>query len=79
MTGQSPARVVLDYVVTGTEGIAKLTPAILSNHRDKLTNMADNIRNHQFSPKKSLYHQCVAYRYWGEAEFGSDAPEAADA
>jgi ATP-dependent exoDNAse (exonuclease V) beta subunit len=68
MTGEVPARVVLDYVVTGTEGVAVLSPRILANHRDKLTEIADRIRKHEFMPKKDLYHTCVAYRYWGEAE-----------
>jgi len=68
MTGRAPASVMLDYVVTGTVGVATLSPTILANHRAKLAKLADSIRSRQFAPKRSLYHQCVAHRYWGDPQ-----------
>ncbi len=68
MTGQAPAEVVLDYVVTGVEGRAKLSPQILHNHREKLIKTAADIRDRKFEPNKSMYHKCIAYRYWGSGE-----------
>lgn len=67
MTGQAPAEVVLDYVVTGVEGVASLSEAIRRNHYLKLINMADGIRERNFAPKVSKFHQCAAIRYYGEA------------
>lgn len=68
MLGKAPEKVVLDYVVTGVEGVAKLTPKMLSNHRDKLVEIANRIRKHDFAPKAGGFHECIAHRYWGEAE-----------
>lgn len=74
MLGKTPDRVVLDYVVTGVEGIAKLTPKMLTNHRGKLAEIADRIRQRDFAPKAGAFHQCIAHRYWGEGE--EDAADA---
>lgn len=64
-TGMAPSKVVLDYVVSGIEGEAKLTPRILENHRAKLGEIAESIRQRQFEPNKDMYHKCIAYKYWG--------------
>jgi DNA helicase-2/ATP-dependent DNA helicase PcrA len=67
MTGAAPAAVTLDYVVTSTEGSAKLTPRILTNHRAKLVELAGRIRARDFAPApQSEFHQCAAFRYYGE-------------
>ena len=63
-----PARVVLDYVVTGVEGSAELSAAILKNHRDKLIAMAGKIRAGEFAPNVSPLHQCAAIKYYGRGE-----------
>jgi DNA helicase-2/ATP-dependent DNA helicase PcrA len=68
LRGSAPAAVVLDYVVTMIEGEAVLTPAILRNHRDKLAEMADRIRQRDFAPNPSPMHQCAAIRYYGIGE-----------
>jgi hypothetical protein len=68
MTGQPPAAVTLDYVVTGIEGRAELSPRILANHRDKLAELAAAIRAGEFAPKPSNVHQCAAIRYYGTAD-----------
>lgn len=68
MTGEAPASVTLDYVMTGTEGTAKLSPKILKNHRDKLIKLAEDIRQRRFEPKPSNVHQCAAIRYYGTGE-----------
>ncbi len=67
MTGQSPALVTLDYVVTGAEGSAQLTARIMANHRDKLGALAERIRARDFAPAPvSEFHQCPAFTYYGE-------------
>jgi DNA helicase-2/ATP-dependent DNA helicase PcrA len=66
--GVAPAAVTLDYVVTGVEGTALLTPAILRNHRERLGTLADKIRNRQFEPNSSPMHQCAAIKYYGTGE-----------
>lgn len=71
MTGRAPARVVLDYIVSGVEGVAELSPRILANHRMKLAEISDKIRNCQFEPSSDMFHECAAYKYWGTGE--SDA------
>jgi hypothetical protein len=65
--------VVLDYVVTGIEGIAELSPTILRNHREKLIKLTESIRSREFSPKPSQYHQCAAIRYYGDVEDEEEA------
>jgi DNA helicase-2/ATP-dependent DNA helicase PcrA len=68
ITGKAPTRVVLDYVVTGVEGVASLTPLLLKNHRRKLNDIADNIRAQKFQPRHDIYHVCAATKYWGSSE-----------
>jgi DNA helicase-2/ATP-dependent DNA helicase PcrA len=68
MTGQAPAAVTLDYVVTGIEGSAELSGRILTNHRAKLVELAAAIRAGDFAPKPSNVHQCAAIRYYGTGE-----------
>jgi ATP-dependent exoDNAse (exonuclease V) beta subunit len=75
LTGQPPAQVTLDYVVTGAEGSVSLTSRVLANHREKLQSLAERIRARDFAPlAASAFHQPAAYRYWGteEDEAGSD-------
>ncbi len=72
VTGQAPSEVVLDYVVTGVEGVAKLTPQILDNHRQKIIQIANDIRARKFEPNKSMYHKCIAHRYWGTGDDDAD-------
>lgn len=72
MTGQAPALVTLDYIVTGVEGSAALSSRILANHRDKLIKLAERIRSRDFAPAPaSDYHQCPAVKYYG-SEDGDD-------
>ena len=68
MTGKPPAAVTLDYIVTGVEGRAELSRRIIDNHRNKLIQLAENIRAGEFSPKPSNVHQCAAIRYYGTGE-----------
>ncbi|MDB5178933.1 MAG: hypothetical protein JWN01_876 [Patescibacteria group bacterium] len=68
LNGKAPAQVVLDYVVTGVEGVAELSPKILQNHRDKLVSLAAKIRNREFAPNPSPMHTCAAIRYYGTGE-----------
>jgi DNA helicase-2/ATP-dependent DNA helicase PcrA len=68
MNGVAPSLVTLDYVVTGIEGNAKLTPAILRNHRSKLIEIASNIRSGNFEPNPSPMHKCSAIKYYGTGE-----------
>jgi DNA helicase II / ATP-dependent DNA helicase PcrA len=65
MEGAPPAKIVLDYVVTGVEGAADLSKIIMRNHRLKLAEIANKIRSKQFLPKKGQFHSCIAARYWG--------------
>jgi len=71
----APACVTLDYVVTGTEGTARLSKLILQNHRDKLSKLADAIRNREFAPNPSGMHKCAAIRYYGTGEFDEMADQ----
>ena len=69
LTGKPPAKVTLDYVVTGAEGSVSLTSRVLVNHRDKLGALAERIRARDFAPlAASAFHQPAAYRYWGTEE-----------
>jgi DNA helicase-2/ATP-dependent DNA helicase PcrA len=68
LRGVYPAAVVLDYVVTGAEGEAVLTPAIMRNHRDKLAVLAERIRARDFAPNPSAMHQCAAITFYGTGE-----------
>ncbi len=69
MTGKAPARVTLDYVVTGAEGSAELSGKILQNHRVKLVKLAERIREHDFAPApQSQFHTCAAFKYYGETD-----------
>jgi RecB family exonuclease len=68
LNGRAPAQVALDYVVTGVEGVAVLSPAILRNHRDKLVAFAASIRAGEFAPNPSPVHNCAAIRYYGTGE-----------
>ena len=63
--GEAPKRVILDYCVTGIEGVAELSPTILKNHRGKLAQIADRIRAREFEPRNDTFHQCIARKYWG--------------
>ena len=76
LTGHTPAQVTLDYVVTGVEGSAKLTPLILKNHRQKLVELAVRLRARDFAPgSASTFHQPAALRYYGETDSEEDAAE----
>ncbi|MEX0932100.1 MAG: ATP-dependent DNA helicase [Candidatus Saccharimonadales bacterium] len=66
--GQIPVQVVLDYVVTGKEGTANLSERIINNHKDKIVQIAEDIRSRKFEPNASPLHSCIAHRYWGKAE-----------
>jgi RecB family exonuclease len=68
MKGEMPAAVVLDYVVTGTEGESTLTPLIMKKFTEKLINYADRIRSHDFAPNPSPFHRCAAIQYYGTGE-----------
>ena len=68
MTGKKVDQVVLDYVVSGVEGVAILTPKILQNHRDKLISISNGIRSREFKPKPSNVHECAAIKYFGNVE-----------
>ena len=68
LNGTAPARVTLDYVVTGVEGTAVLSETILRNHRAKLAAMAGQIRARNFAPDVSPMHVCAAIRYYGTGE-----------
>ena len=69
LSGQAPAIVTLDYVVTGAEGSAKLSPLIIKNHRDKLAKLAAGLRAHDFSPAPgSPGHLSLTQRYYGEGD-----------
>ncbi len=68
LRGSLPAAVVLDYVVTGVEGEARLSATIVRNHRAKLIEMANNIRNREFAPNISAMHVCAAIKYYGTGE-----------
>lgn len=67
-TGQLPTQVVLDYVVSGTEGRAELTPKVIENHRRKLIDIANKIRSRDFRPKPSNVHECAAIKYFGSLD-----------
>jgi len=68
LRGAAPSAVVLDYVVTMVEGEATLSPTILRNHRGKLADMAERIRQRDFAPNPSAMHECAAIRYFGTGE-----------
>jgi DNA helicase-2/ATP-dependent DNA helicase PcrA len=69
MNGQLPARVTLDYLVTGVEGSAVLSELIIKNHHQKLIKLAEGIRRREFAPSaKSEYHNCAAFKYSGEPD-----------
>lgn len=68
MTGEAPHSVVLDYVMTQTEGEAELSATILKNHKDKLMKLAQAIRDRSFAPNPSSVHECAAIRYYGIGE-----------
>jgi|GEM_PF-284270 len=68
LKAEAPARVVLDYVVTGVEGAAVLSDTILRNHRVKLAALADRIRARDFAPNPSPQHECAAIRFYGTGE-----------
>jgi RecB family exonuclease len=68
LNGTAPAGVVLDYVVTGVEGEAALSPTVLRNHREKLISMAAKIRDGEFAPNESPFHVCAASKYFGSGE-----------
>lgn len=67
-SGQAPALVTLDYVVTGMVGSAELSVTILNNHRQKLVGLAERIRQRDFAPRSTGVHRCAAFRYYGEEE-----------
>jgi hypothetical protein len=68
LKGSKVAEVVLDYVVTGVEGVAELSPRVLQNHREKLGALAAKIRAREFAPNPSPVHTCAAIRYYGTGE-----------
>lgn len=68
MTGKKVDQVVLDYVVSGVEGGARLTPKIIQNHRDKLVAIAEGVRSREFKPKPSNVHECAAIKYFGDVQ-----------
>ena len=71
LTGSAPDAVTLDYVVTGVEGTAQLTPAILKNHHAKLIDLAARLRARDFAPSApSAYNQPAAYKYYGSEDDG---------
>jgi len=75
MTDIDVALVTLDFLVTGVEGSARFTATILKNHQSKLVKIAEGIRAGQFEPaKKDSFHQCPAFRFYGEPDEG-DAGE----
>jgi len=66
LTGTAPAWVTLDYVVTGAEGQANLTPKILVNHREKLIKLAARLRARDFAPgAPSAFKTVAAHTYYG--------------
>jgi RecB family exonuclease len=75
MSGSLPAQVVLDYVVTGVEGFAKLTPLILKKHREKLGALAQKIRSGEFAANASVVHTCAAIKFYGTGEYDELAQE----
>jgi DNA helicase-2/ATP-dependent DNA helicase PcrA len=72
MTGSSPARVTLDYVVTGVEGEAELSTRVLQNHQDYLLKIAKSIRARDFMPKLNTMHTCAALKYYGTGELDEE-------
>lgn len=64
---EAPALVTLDYVVTGVEGSAKLSPLILKNHREHLTKLAARLRSRDFNPGTKR-HECAKVTYYGTEE-----------
>lgn len=74
LTGSAPDSVTLDYVVTGVEGTANLTPAILKNHHAKLIDLAARLRARDFAPSApSAFNQPAAYKYYGSEDDGDSA------
>ena len=64
--GTPPTVVTLDYVVTGSEGSAKLTPLLLKNFRTKLISLAERLRERDFHPgSPSSFNPSAAFRYYG--------------
>jgi DNA helicase II / ATP-dependent DNA helicase PcrA len=64
--GIETKRVVLDYIMTGSEGVAELSSRVLDGHRDKLTKMVSRMKNWQFDPSSSSQHNCHYEKYWGK-------------
>jgi DNA helicase-2/ATP-dependent DNA helicase PcrA len=74
LSGAAPESVTLDYVVTGVEGTARLTPAILKNHHAKLIDLAARLRARDFAPgAPSAFNQPAAYKYYGSEADGDGA------
>jgi DNA helicase-2/ATP-dependent DNA helicase PcrA len=66
LSGQPPAYVTLDYVVTGVEGQAELTERILVKHREKLVALAARLRARDFDPgTPSAFNPSAAFKYYG--------------
>jgi RecB family exonuclease len=68
LKSQLPARVTLDYVVTGVEGSAEMSRRLIDNHRDKLITFANKIRAREFAPNTNTFHKCAAITYYGAEE-----------
>lgn len=68
LKGQLPARVTLDYVVTGVEGSAEMTRRLIDNHREKLIKFTAQIRAREFAPNMNAFHKCAANIYYGRNE-----------
>ena len=69
--GSAPAAVTLDFVVTGVEGSARLTPLILKNHRDKLVTLAERLRARDFAASDATaFGEPAANRYYGDEDDG---------
>jgi RecB family exonuclease len=65
----TPAKVSLDYLVTQTEGSAELSAKILSNHWQKLVELAGRIRRKDFVPAPSSpFHHCAATKFYGDED-----------
>jgi RecB family exonuclease len=75
MNSKLPAQVALDYVVTGVEGVAEMTPTIIRNHRAKLVAIAGKIRAREFAANPSRVHQCAAIKFYGTGEYDELAQE----
>lgn len=69
LQGREVGTVTLDYIVSGTVGSVSLTKRVLDNHRDKLGELADRLRAHDFDPgPASDYSAASIHRYVATGE-----------